>query len=86
MRLIASAEGYTLSGGRAGGAWDVVMADIATSVARLMADKATVKVCANPNCSWMFTDESKPKTRRWCNVSVCGSLINVRHHRAGRHD
>jgi len=86
MRLIASAEGYTLSAGRAGGAWDVVMADIATSAARLIADKAAVKVCANPDCSWMFTDESKPKTRRWCNVSVCGSLINVRHHRAGRHD
>jgi len=86
MRLAPSAEGYTLSAGRVGESWDVVTSDIAMSTARLMSDKATVKVCANPDCSWMFTDESKPKTRRWCNVSVCGSLVNVRHHRAARHD
>ena len=86
MRLAPSAEGYTLSAGRVGESWDVVTSDIAMSAARLMSDKATVKVCANPDCSWVFTDMSKPKTRRWCNVSVCGSLVNVRHHRAARHD
>jgi predicted RNA-binding Zn ribbon-like protein len=86
MRLVRSADGYTLSTGREGAPWDVVTSDIAMSAARLMSDKATVKVCANADCSWMFTDESKPKTRRWCNVSVCGSLVNVRHHRAARHD
>jgi predicted RNA-binding Zn ribbon-like protein len=31
-------------------------------------------------------DETKSRSRRWCNVSVCGSLVNVRRHRAGRHD
>jgi predicted RNA-binding Zn ribbon-like protein len=86
MRLVSSADGYTLSAGREGALWDVVTSDIAMSAARLISDKATVKVCANADCSWMFTDESKPKTRRWCNVSVCGSLVNVRHHRAARHD
>lgn len=86
MRLIRSRDGYALSAGRAGQSWDVVTSDIALSAAQLMADQAVVKVCANPHCSWMFTDESKPRTRRWCNVSVCGSLINVRRHRAARHD
>jgi predicted RNA-binding Zn ribbon-like protein len=86
MRLVGSAGDYSLFAGRAGESWDVVTSDIAMSAARLMSDKATVKVCANPECTWMFTDESKPKTRRWCNVSVCGSLVNVRHHRAARHD
>ncbi len=86
MRFARSADGYILSAGREGALWDVVTSDIAMSAAKLMADRATVKVCANADCSWMFTDESKPKTRRWCNVSVCGSLINVRSHRAARHD
>ena len=86
MRLVPARDGYTLSAGREGDLWDVVTSDIAMSAATLMSDKATVKVCANPDCSWMFTDESKPKTRRWCNVSVCGSLVNVRRHRASRHD
>ena len=86
LRLTHGAAGYELSVEHWGAAWDVVTADIATSAARLMTEGASVKVCANPDCSWMFVDETKPRTRRWCNVSVCGSLVNVRRHRAARHD
>jgi len=86
LRLKREPAGYALAVGRSGGAWDVVTSDIATSAARLMAEGVSVKVCANPDCSWMFTDETRAGTRRWCNVSVCGSLVNVRRHRAGRHD
>ena len=66
---------------RSGRDWDIVLAEIAGSAAALMADGRTVKVCANPNCSWMFVDESRPRTRRWCNTGVCGSLNNVRRYR-----
>jgi len=62
--------------------WDVVSSEIAASAARLIAERGAVKECANPNCSWMFVDESKAGTRRWCNVSICGSLVNVRRHRS----
>jgi predicted RNA-binding Zn ribbon-like protein len=62
--------------------WDAVMAEIATSAVRLMSEGRAVKVCANPNCSWMFVDQSKPGTRRWCNPGVCGSLANVRRFRS----
>jgi predicted RNA-binding Zn ribbon-like protein len=86
LRMKRGPDGYSLVVARSGNEWDVVMSDIAASAARLMAEHASVKVCANPNCSWMFTDESKPRNRRWCNVAVCGSLVNVRRHRAARHD
>jgi predicted RNA-binding Zn ribbon-like protein len=86
MRLVRSPVGYSMLAGRAGDSWDVVTSEITTSAVRLMSDHASVKVCANPDCSWMFVDETRPKSRRWCNVSVCGSLVNVRRHRAGRHD
>ena len=58
------------------------MAETATSAVRLMSERRTVKVCANPDCTWMFVDESKPGTRRWCNPGVCGSLVNVRRYRS----
>lgn len=61
--------------------WDVVMAELAMSAARLIANGQTVKVCSNPDCTWMFVDESKPHSRRWCNAAVCGSLVNVRRFR-----
>ncbi len=73
-------EGLTLD--RSGQAWDIVLADVATSAVRLIGDQRLVKVCANPDCSWMFEDESRSGSRRWCDVSICGSLINVRRHRA----
>ena len=76
--------GYQLVLKRSGTDWDAVVSDVATSAARLIAEGRRVKVCANPNCSWMFVDESRPGSRRWCNVRVCGSLINVRQFRAVR--
>jgi predicted RNA-binding Zn ribbon-like protein len=75
-------DGYHLALQRSGNAWDIVIAEIATSAVRVMTEQRTVKKCANPDCSWMFVDESKPRSRRWCNVSICGSLVNVRRHRA----
>ena len=66
---------------RSGRDWDVVLSEVASSAAQLMSEHRTVKVCANPNCSWMFVDASRPRTRRWCNTGVCGSLTNVRRYR-----
>jgi predicted RNA-binding Zn ribbon-like protein len=79
----SAAEGYRLSVKRSGDPWDIVTAEITTSAVRLIVERRAVKECANPHCTWMFVDESKPRSRRWCNVSVCGSLVNVRRHRAG---
>jgi predicted RNA-binding Zn ribbon-like protein len=75
---------YNLSLKHSGDTWDVVTAEIATSAARLISQQRPVKKCANPDCSWLFVDESKARSRRWCDVSICGSLINVRRHRASR--
>jgi len=79
LRRIGGADQLTLD--HSGDEWDVVSSEIAASAARLIAERTAVKECANPSCSWMFVDESKARSRRWCNVSVCGSLVNVRRHR-----
>ena len=76
--------GYELSLVRLGDDWAAVMAEVATSAGRLISQRRRLKVCANPHCSWMFVDASRPGTRRWCDTSICGSLVNVRRHRAAR--
>lgn len=81
LQVDGGSAGMELGHHRSGREWDIVLAEIATSAARLISDRRTVKVCANPNCSWMFVDESRPRTRRWCNPGVCGSLVNVRRFR-----
>lgn len=30
-----------------------------------------IKVC--PNCHWLYFDESRNRSRRWCDMSVCGN-------------
>lgn len=81
VRIVGRPGAEALKVERNGSPWDVVTADIATSAMRLIGERRIVKVCANPDCSWMFEDLSKSGSRRWCDVSVCGSLINVRRHR-----
>jgi len=81
LRITGRSGSETLVLRRTGQAWDAVTADIATSAMRLIGERRRVKVCSNPSCSWMFEDRSKSGSRRWCDVSICGSLINVRRHR-----
>jgi predicted RNA-binding Zn ribbon-like protein len=50
--------------------WPVVW-----SAAQLLAsDEAThVRVCAAPDCGWMYVDRSRNRMRRWCQMETCGT-------------
>lgn len=39
-----------------------------------------VRLCANDECLWLFLDESKAGTRRWCDMSSCGNRAKARRH------
>jgi predicted RNA-binding Zn ribbon-like protein len=43
---------------------------------------ARIKTCAAPNCGWKFMDQSKNRSRRWCDMAVCGNLAKARQYRA----
>ncbi len=63
--------------------WAWVRAEIAASFADLLTkfDPSRVRLCANEDCRWVFYDESKSRSRRWC-ADVCGNLVKVRKFRA----
>lgn len=63
--------------------WSWVLATIAESAVELMAagDPRRLKTCANPDCSWMFYDNTVNRSRRFCSTTPCGSLIRVRRFR-----
>jgi len=44
------------------------------------ADRRRVRRCANDACLWLFVDESKAETRRWCDMSSCGNRAKSRRH------
>ena len=43
---------------------------------------ARLRRCGNQTCYWLFVDETKNCSRRWCEMASCGNLMKVRRHRA----
>lgn len=41
---------------------------------------AKVKRCANDACQWLFVDDSKNGSRRWCSMASCGNRAKAHRH------
>jgi predicted RNA-binding Zn ribbon-like protein len=39
-----------------------------------------LRQCANPECGWLFLDNSKSGNRRWCSMSSCGNRAKAHRH------
>jgi predicted RNA-binding Zn ribbon-like protein len=37
-----------------------------------------VRVCAAPDCDWLFMDESRSRSRQWCSMVTCGNRAKAR--------
>jgi len=73
-------------GGRARWTWDEDPAlerplwPVLRSATELLTsdDLARVGECAADTCAWLFLDRSKNRSRRWCDMTVCGNRDKVR--------
>ena len=45
-------------------------------------DLERVRTCAADTCQWLFIDTTKNRTRRWCDMKVCGNREKARRFRA----
>ena len=43
-----------------------------------MAEPERMKIC--PNCEWLFIDQSRNRSRAWCDMAVCGNRAKARLH------
>ncbi|UFP92551.1 CGNR zinc finger domain-containing protein [Gloeobacter morelensis] len=75
-------EGYRLQLTPVRQDWPWVLAEIAASFAELLGtgDLRRIKICENPDCRWVFFDESKCCGKRWCDDG-CANLMKVRRFR-----
>lgn len=46
----------------------------------LNARNRRIRRCANEKCLWLFVDESKSGTRRWCDMTSCGNRAKAHRH------
>ncbi len=44
-------------------------------------DVGRIKQCGGRGCGWLFFDRTKNRSRRWCEMEVCGNRAKVRRHR-----
>ena len=91
-RLLAAAPTRTsLEAGQDGNRWRLpaatptaasLLAPALWSVGDLLAGARLqrLRLCANPKCRWLFVDDSKSGTRRWCTMRACGNRAKAHRH------
>jgi predicted RNA-binding Zn ribbon-like protein len=91
-RLLAAAPvRATLAVGKNGSLWQLptampaaasLLAPVLWSAGDLLAGQRLrqLRMCANDKCRWLFIDDSKSGTRRWCAMSSCGNRAKAHRH------
>lgn len=83
MLLLREDERYQLQQVPLNHDWRWMLREVALSFATLLTqhDATRVKLCENPDCRWVYYDESPYHNRRWCE-DTCANLMRVRQFRA----
>jgi predicted RNA-binding Zn ribbon-like protein len=65
---------------------DRVLWEIARAAGRLVVSPrlARVRACAASDCGWWFVDDTKNRSRRWCDMTLCGNREKLRRFRSKR--
>ncbi len=74
--------GYRWSWDRTGNVLDRVLWPVSRSAADLLTDDHLnrVRECGAGNCAWLFLDTSRNRSRRWCDMTVCGNREKAQRH------
>jgi predicted RNA-binding Zn ribbon-like protein len=83
-RIVRGESGFGWSVEVRGASAAEMLAPVLWSAADLIAgpDLARVRYCANDQCRWLFIDDSKNSSRRWCSMESCGNRAKARRHYA----
>lgn len=64
--------------------WTQSMAEIAASFASVLekGETSRIRICGNPDCLWVYYDDTRNRSKRYCDDKMCGNLMKVRRFRA----
>src|SRR5437762_819551 len=57
-----------------------MLADAAAAELLTWPALARVHICAGADCGWLFLDQSRNASRRWCAMDGCGNRTKARRH------
>ena len=86
-RLAPTADGFAWGVDTKSAALDAALRPLSSSAVELLTSSrlARLRRCGNETCYWLFLDETRNRSRRWCEMASCGNLMKVRRHRAKQH-
>lgn len=66
--------------------WETLLYPCALSAAQLVAGPwaSRLRVCNRPECQWLFMDNTKNRSRKWCDMTTCGNVVKARRSYARR--
>jgi predicted RNA-binding Zn ribbon-like protein len=78
--VLRSGSGYELAFEDDRRSLDGMLGPIVRSTVELLTSNELdrVRVCGASNCDWLFLDESRSRSRQWCNMAVCGNRAKAR--------
>jgi predicted RNA-binding Zn ribbon-like protein len=84
QRLVERQNGFRLELAPVRDGWEWILSRIAASFAEMLesGERERLKICPNDGCRWIFYDQTKGRTRRWCSDRSCGNRDRVRRARA----
>ncbi|UCF95833.1 MAG: CGNR zinc finger domain-containing protein [Spirochaetaceae bacterium] len=79
-RITQTDGGFDWSCRPGGGGSEWIVYTIVKSAADLLVSNQLdrLRVCANPQCGWLFLDSSRNRSRRWCSMDSCGNRAKAR--------
>ena len=83
-RLLLIDGRYIWSWATADGPVEAILGPVSLSALATLtqADLSRVKQCQGEKCGWLFFDTTKNKSRRWCEMEVCGNRAKQKRHNA----
>ena len=82
-QLVAAGDGYHWEWkyDRGEMLWYVLWPIAASAAELLTSDRVTqVRECEAKTCAWLFLDQTRNHSRRWCDMSACGNREKARRH------
>lgn len=81
-QVVPTDSGFTWLWVQGGKALDCVLWPVTRSAADLLTagSLATIRLCEGRGCGWLFLDTSRNRTRRWCDMKICGNRAKARRH------
>jgi predicted RNA-binding Zn ribbon-like protein len=77
--LVPAPDGVSLDHRHEGDAVEGALARLVESLAREVSQghPERLRLCANDDCRWVFSDTSRTGRRKWCDMATCGNQAKV---------